>query len=98
MSLGMALCEEMIHDKRGGLKTDNFSKYHIVNAPSMPEVKTLFIEKGEPMGPFGAKSMGELAAVAPAPALINAINNALGTNLTDYPATPEKIIKALNML
>ena len=96
MSLGMALCEEIVYDEKGNLKTDNFSKYHIINAPSMPEVKTLFIEKGEPMGPFGAKSVGELAAVAPAPALMNAINHALGTNLTDYPATPEKIIEALN--
>lgn len=96
MSLGMALCEEMIHDAKGNVKTDSFSKYHIINAPSMPEVKVLFIEKGEPIGPFGAKSVGELAAVAPAPALMNAINNALGTNLTDYPATPEKIIEALN--
>ena len=97
MSLGMALCEEVLYDERGYLKTDNFSKYHMINAPSMPEVKTLFIEKGEPMGPFGAKSVGELAAVAPAPALMNAINHALGTNLTDYPATPERIIEALNI-
>lgn len=96
MSLGMALCEEIVYDEKGNLKTDNFSKYHIINAPSMPEVKTLFIEKGEPMGPFGSKSVGELAAVAPAPALMNAINHALGTNLTDYPATPEKIVEALN--
>ncbi len=98
MSLGMALYEEMVYDESGALKTGGFAKYHIINAPSMPEVKTLFIEKGEPMGPFGAKSIGELAAVAPAPALMNAINHALGTNLTDYPATPERIIKALNML
>lgn len=97
MSLGMALCEEVIFDQKGSLTTDSFSKYHIINAPSMPEVKTLFIQKGEPMGPFGAKSIGELAAVAPAPALMNAINNALGINLTDYPATPEKIIEALNI-
>ncbi|KAB3532126.1 molybdopterin-dependent oxidoreductase [Alkaliphilus pronyensis] len=96
MSLGMAICEEIIYDKKGNLKTDNFSKYHVINTPSMPLVKTLFIEKGEPLGPFGAKSIGELAAVAPAPALMNAINNPLGTNLTDYPATPERIIEALN--
>jgi len=95
MSLGMALCEEVLHDERGNLKTDNFSKYHVINAPSMPEVKVHFIEKGEPMGPFGAKSVGELAAVAPAAALMNAINNALGTNITDYPATPERIIEAI---
>ena len=62
----------------------------------MPLVETLFIEEGEPLGPYGAKSIGELAAVTPAPAIINAINHALGTCLTDYPATPERIIEALN--
>ena len=98
MSLGMALYEEVIFDHKGNLKTDNFSKYHMINAPSMPEIRTHFIEKGDPFGPFGAKSVGELAAVAPAPALINAINNALGTNITEYPATPERIIAALQGL
>ena len=98
MSLGMALCEEVIFDAEGNLKTDNFSKYHMINTTSMPEVRIHFIEKGEPLGPFGAKSVGELAAVAPAPALINAINDALGTTLTDYPATPERIIAATQRL
>jgi len=70
----------------------------MINAPSMPEVRIHFIEKGEPLGPFGAKSVGELAAVAPAPALINAINDALGTNITDYPAVPERIVAAIEGL
>jgi xanthine dehydrogenase molybdenum-binding subunit len=96
MSLGMAMCEEVEYDKKGKLKNENFSKYHLINAPSMPEVRTLFIQKGEPNGPFGAKSVGEIAAVAPGPALMNAINDALDTNITEYPATPERIIKALS--
>lgn len=96
MSLGMAMCEEVEIDSKGNLKSENFSKYHVINAPSMPEVRTLFIEKGETRGPFGAKSIGEMATVAPGPALINAINDALDTNITEHPATPERIIKALS--
>ncbi len=95
MSIGMALCEEVIYDDKGNLKTENFSKYHLINAPSMPKIETLFIEEGEPLGPFGAKSVGEIAAVTPAPAIMNAINHALGTSITDYPATPERIIAAI---
>jgi CO/xanthine dehydrogenase Mo-binding subunit len=98
MSVGMALSEEIKYDKQGNLKTENFSKYHLINAPSMPKVRTLFIQDGEPLGPYGAKSIGELAAVTPGPAVMNAINDALGTNISDYPATPERIIEALSCL
>lgn len=95
MSLGMALCEEMVYDKKGAIKGCNFSKYHMINAPDMPPVKSIFIEKGEPDGPYGGKSIGELAAVAPGPAVVNAINFALEGRFSDYPVTPEKIIAFL---
>lgn len=95
MSLGMALCEEMVYDKKGAIKGRNFSKYHMINAPDMPPVKSIFIEKGEPDGPYGGKSIGELAAVAPGPAVVNAINFALEGRFSDYPVTPEKIIAFL---
>ncbi len=95
MSIGMALCEEIEINKNGRVKSENFSKYHIINAPDMPEIKMELVEKCEPTGPFGAKSVGELVAVAPAPAILNAINNALDTNITVYPATPERIIEAI---
>ncbi len=95
MSIGMALYEEILYDDKGNLKSENFSKYHIVNAPSMPDIRVVFVEEGEPLGPFGAKSLGELASVAPAPSILNAINHALGVNLTAYPATPERVIAAL---
>ncbi len=95
MSLGMALLEEIEVDKNGYVKSTNFSKYHLLNAPQMPEVRVMTIEENEPFGPYGAKSVGELAAVAPAPAVLNAINFALGTNITSYPAIPEVVMKAI---
>jgi xanthine dehydrogenase molybdenum-binding subunit len=61
----------------------------------MPRVRIFLVEKGEEHGPFGAKSVGELAAVPIVPAVVNAVNHALGTNLTSLPLTPEKILSAL---
>ncbi|RKD32940.1 xanthine dehydrogenase family protein molybdopterin-binding subunit [Thermohalobacter berrensis] len=95
MGIGYALSEEITIDKKGRIKSDNFNRYHIINAPDMPNVKVLLIEEGEKDGPFGAKSVGEIAAVASTPAVINAINNALDIKINSLPATPEKIIKAL---
>ncbi len=94
-SLGMALREEILIDEKGYVKTNNFSKYHLINAPEMPEIKVITIEENEPHGPYGAKSVGEMAAVAPAPAVVNAINNALGTNISSYPVTPENILESI---
>jgi xanthine dehydrogenase molybdenum-binding subunit len=96
MSLGMALYEEIEIDEVGIVKSKNFSKYHIINAPSMPKINIALIEGNEPNGPYGGKSVGELAAVTPAPALVNAINNALNSELIDYPLTPEKIVCFIN--
>lgn len=95
MNLGYALCEEMPVGKDGRVKSLGFSKYHVVNAPSMPQVDIVLIEEGEPGGPYGAKSIGESSSVATAPAIINAINHALGTRISELPATPERILAAL---
>lgn len=97
-SLGMALYENLAVDEKGYVRSRNFSKYHIINAPIMPQVRVRTIEAHEPEGPFGAKSVGELASVAPAPAVLNAINFGLGTNITVYPATPERIVTAIRQL
>lgn len=94
-SLGMALSENIEIDRKGYVKSTNFSKYHILNSTSMPKVRTLTIEDNEPYGPYGAKSVGEMASVAPAPAVMNAVNFAIDTNIITYPATPELIISEL---
>ncbi|WP_170829382.1 xanthine dehydrogenase family protein molybdopterin-binding subunit [Acidaminobacter hydrogenoformans] len=95
MNLGMALYEKMEITPEGIVKSSNFSKYHVVNAPSMPEIDIVLVEEGEEGGPYGAKSIGESCAVATAPAVINAINHALGTRISKLPATPEIIVSAI---
>lgn len=95
MNLGMALYEKIEVTPDGIVKSSNFSKYHVVNAPSMPEIDIVLIEEGEEGGPYGAKSIGESCAVATAPAVINAINHALGTRISKLPATPEVIVSAI---
>lgn len=95
MGMGFGLLEEIEYDREGRVKTTNFSRYHVVNAPQMPKVRIGLIEDGEETAPFGAKSVGEIATVAVAPAIVNAVNHALQTEITTFPATPERILAAL---
>jgi CO/xanthine dehydrogenase Mo-binding subunit len=95
MGLGMALMEELTFDARGRVTSSRFSRYTVPNAPEMPNVRVALIEEGEESGPFGAKSIGEIATVPVAPAIINAINDALGTRISVMPATPERIVAAI---
>lgn len=64
----------------------------MLTAKDMPDAKVLLIEHEIDDGPFGAKSVGEISNVPTAATVINAVNNALGTFLTDMPLTPEKIL------
>jgi CO/xanthine dehydrogenase Mo-binding subunit len=97
MGMGYALFEDIDIDvDNGRVKGDRFSRYHLANAPEMPPVKVLLVEKNEPTGPYGAKAVGEIATIPPAPAIVNAINHALDTNLTELPITPERIIDVLS--
>ena len=77
------------------MRADSFARYTLANAPEMPRLRVLLVEEGEPTGPFGAKAVGEIATVPVAPAVVNAVNHALGTSLTDLPLLPEKILAAL---
>ncbi|AET67789.1 aerobic-type carbon monoxide dehydrogenase, large subunit CoxL/CutL-like protein [Desulfosporosinus orientis DSM 765] len=95
MGIGYALYEEIQIGKNGRILTNGLKNYHVVNAPDMPEVKTLLIEEGGDEGPYGAKSIGEIALVPVAAAIVNAVNHALNTSLSNLPLTPEKILAAL---
>ena len=96
MGIGMALSEEVAYDPKGRVLAGRLSRYTVFNAPEMPPVQVALIEAGEELGPFGAKSIGEIATVPVAAAVINAINNALGTHITQLPALPERIVAALS--
>ncbi len=97
MGIGMALSEELTYDPSGRPRNDAFSRYPLVNAPDMPPVDILLVEEGEPGGPYGAKSIGEICTVPTAAAVVNAVNGALGTELTELPLTAERIVAALNL-
>jgi CO/xanthine dehydrogenase Mo-binding subunit len=93
--IGSALCEEVVIDNSGRAGAGGFKNYHLVNAADMPPVTVLLIEHDGDDGPYGAKSVGEIATVPTAAAIVNAVNRALGTAMTTLPLTPERIVATL---
>jgi CO/xanthine dehydrogenase Mo-binding subunit len=94
MGLGQALTEEIILEE-GCTLNPNFRDYLIPAAMDAPEIDAIIVESDEPTGPFGAKGLGEATNIATAPAIINAIHDAVGIRIRELPATPEKILSAL---
>lgn len=94
MGLGMALMEDQIIEK-GITKNPNLSNYLVPTSLDMPEIETIIVESKDAVGPYGAKGIGEPAMIPTAPAIINAIEDAIGVRIKELPATPEKILKAV---
>ncbi len=88
--LGMALMEEY-HSGR----TDNLHDYLIPTVGDVPPIVCYLIEDPEPLGPYGAKGVGEPALIPTAPAILNAIRHAAGVRITHLPATPDRIRAAI---
>lgn len=74
----------------------NLSDYPIPTAMDAPRIHSDYVECPDIEGPFGAKGAGEVCANTAAPAIINAIHDAVGIWITELPATPEKVLRALN--
>lgn len=95
--MGYALYEEVLVDRNGQVLNPTFLDYKIACALDVPEMKTILVETDEPSGPYGAKAVGEVPIDGPAPAIINAITEALnGTRLYQIPATSERVWRAIN--
>ncbi len=94
-ALGYAVCEEMRYDDKGNAIERDFDRYHIFRADEMPELETIFVETFEPSHPFGVKAVAEIPMDGVAPAVGNAILDAIGANVDENPATPERVWKAL---
>ena len=73
----------------------DFLNYKLITAAEMPIVESIIIEASRFDGPYGAKGAGEVALVVSAAAVANAIADAVGVRIMDYPITPEKILRAL---
>ncbi|MBW1681207.1 MAG: xanthine dehydrogenase family protein molybdopterin-binding subunit [Deltaproteobacteria bacterium] len=93
--LGYALCEEY-KSREGRNLNPNFLDYKILSAPDLDfPIEIECIETHDLEGPFGAKGVGEPGLVATAPAVANAVYDAVGVRITDLPITPEKVLAAL---
>jgi CO/xanthine dehydrogenase Mo-binding subunit/aerobic-type carbon monoxide dehydrogenase small subunit (CoxS/CutS family) len=88
--LGMALMEEFFPGTG-----ENLHDYLIPSAGDVPEVESILIEDPSSIGPFGAKGIGEQAVIPTAPAILNAIYDAVGVRIRRVPATPDRVRAAI---
>ena len=92
MGLGYALMEEFIQQE-GMVRTRKFAEYQIPTVLDMPlEIVPIIVEVADPAGPYGAKGLGEMTTLPTAPAVLNAIYDAVGVRLERLPATAERIL------
>jgi len=92
--MGMALMEEQVI-KEGITLNANLTGYLAPTSMDTPQFTTRFVENEDSEGPYGAKGIGEPALIGTAPAIANAIFDAIGVRIYELPITPEKILKAL---
>lgn len=90
MGIGFALMEDYIPGE-----TTSFVNYLIPTPKDVPEVIPIIVEDAEPTGPFGAKGIGEPALIPSAPAILNAIADAIGERIYHLPANLERVLEAV---
>jgi aldehyde oxidoreductase len=88
--LGMALMEEFFPGKG-----ENLHDYLIPSAGDIPPVESILIEEPSSIGPFGAKGIGEQSVIPTAPAILNALHDAIGVRIHKVPATPGRVRAAI---
>jgi CO/xanthine dehydrogenase Mo-binding subunit len=96
MGLGHTLMEEMVYDESGKLLNAGPLDYRIPTTMDIPVIETHLMENRDGPGPFGAKGIGEGPVIAVAPAIADAVYDAVGVVIKDLPLTPERVWRALN--
>jgi CO/xanthine dehydrogenase Mo-binding subunit len=96
MGMGAALTET-VYPKYPLIEKQaaSFRDYVLPSAGDVPKISYKLIESPTPTGPFGAKGVGEMVVNSIAPAIVNAVYDAIGVQITELPITPEKVLKAL---
>ncbi len=95
-ALGYAVCEEMLYDSLGSSVVRSLGDYKIFAADEMPELQTIFVQTFEPSHPFGLKAVAEIPLDGVAPAVANAVYDAVGVWMNEIPMTPERVWKQLH--
>jgi len=93
--LGYALTEDLVYDAEGRISNASLTEYKIMSAADMPPITHIFADVIDPKGPFGAKGLGMAPYITVAPAVANAIYDAINVRIADLPITPEKIYAAM---
>ncbi|MET3662926.1 xanthine dehydrogenase family protein molybdopterin-binding subunit [Aquamicrobium ahrensii] len=89
--IGQALFEDFVPGK-----TENFHDYLLPTSCDVPPIDVTFIEERASAGPYGAKGIGEPSLVPTAAAILNAIRDATGSRVFEVPATPERVLAAID--
>jgi CO/xanthine dehydrogenase Mo-binding subunit len=92
--IGYALMEQVVIEKGRVLNSD-LTRYPIPTVADTPLMEVIPVEVLESTGPFGAKGAAENATIPTAPAILDAIEKAIGVRFTSLPVTPERVIQAL---
>ena len=95
MGVGYARGEQFI-TKEGRVVTDNLAKLKLPKITDLPEMDIILVEEPQLEGPYGAKGMGELPVNPVAPAVSNAIYDAIGVRVKTLPITKDKVLDAIN--
>ncbi len=94
--IGYALMEDIPMDPDTGMPlTLNLDSFKIPNLQDLPRIEAILIEEPDPLGPYGAKALGEPPLVPVAAAIANAINDATGVRIRELPITAEKVMRGL---
>jgi CO/xanthine dehydrogenase Mo-binding subunit len=93
--IGAALMEELPVDESGRVTALSLAEYKLPTCVDMPPLRTVLLRTEVGPGPFGAKAVGEVTNSGVAPAIANAVQDAVGVRVFDLPMTAEKIVGAL---
>ncbi|MHA2225388.1 MAG: xanthine dehydrogenase family protein molybdopterin-binding subunit [Candidatus Hodarchaeales archaeon] len=93
--MGLGRYEEIVFSPKGEVLSNNLGTFLVPTTKDTPKITSIIVEEPWKNGPFGAKGIGEQPLMGVAPAITNAIYNAIGVRISEIPATPERVWKAI---